>query len=59
MSQLPSLGVVAVVGAGVAGLAAARHLKTFGYDVVVLEGRVRFIYLFNCSCFVLLLFVNA
>lgn len=32
---------VAVVGAGVSGLGAARHLKHLGFDVVLLEGRDR------------------
>ncbi|KAL6769683.1 hypothetical protein ACKKBG_A31975 [Auxenochlorella protothecoides x Auxenochlorella symbiontica] len=34
-------GSVVVIGAGCAGLAAARQLRTFGYRVVVLEGRNR------------------
>jgi monoamine oxidase len=32
---------IAVVGAGVAGLAAARHLRNAGYEVMVLEARDR------------------
>lgn len=32
---------VVVVGAGVSGLAAARHLEHLGFDTVVLEGRDR------------------
>jgi len=32
---------VIVIGAGIAGLAAARRLKAFGFDVLVLEGRDR------------------
>ena len=35
------MGDVIVVGAGFAGLSAARELTTFGHDVVVLEGRDR------------------
>lgn len=42
-SQLPEAteGTVVVIGAGLAGLAAARQLLSFGYKVVVLEGRNR------------------
>ncbi|KAJ1395495.1 Winged helix-like DNA-binding domain superfamily [Sesbania bispinosa] len=42
-SQLPESteGTVVVIGAGLAGLAAARQLLSFGYKVVVLEGRNR------------------
>uniref|UniRef100_A0A8R1DF79 SWIRM domain-containing protein n=1 Tax=Caenorhabditis japonica TaxID=281687 RepID=A0A8R1DF79_CAEJA len=32
---------VAVIGAGAAGIAAASQLKSFGFDVIVLEGRER------------------
>jgi len=32
---------IAVIGAGVAGLAAARHLRALGYTVIVLEARDR------------------
>ena len=32
---------VVVVGAGMAGLTAAHHLRRWGYRVVVLEGRDR------------------
>ncbi|XP_020214682.1 lysine-specific histone demethylase 1 homolog 2 [Cajanus cajan] len=43
MSQLPepTEGTVVVIGAGLAGLAAARQLLSFGFKVVVLEGRSR------------------
>ncbi|XP_061367201.1 lysine-specific histone demethylase 1 homolog 2 [Gastrolobium bilobum] len=37
----PTEGTVVVIGAGLAGLAAARQLLSFGYKVVVLEGRNR------------------
>ncbi|XP_027354848.1 lysine-specific histone demethylase 1 homolog 2 isoform X2 [Abrus precatorius] len=42
-SMLPEAteGTVVVIGAGLAGLAAARQLLSFGYKVVVLEGRNR------------------
>ena len=40
MSQMPSLGRVVVVGGGASGLAAGRHLKTFGFEVTILEARV-------------------
>ncbi|GMT28265.1 hypothetical protein PFISCL1PPCAC_19562, partial [Pristionchus fissidentatus] len=32
---------IVIVGAGVSGLAAARQLKQFGFDVVIVEGRLR------------------
>lgn len=35
------LGKVIVIGAGIAGLAAAQQMQQFGLEVVVLEARVR------------------
>ena len=37
----PSRGTVVVIGAGLAGLACARHLTALGHPVIVLEGRHR------------------
>ncbi|XP_068643404.1 lysine-specific histone demethylase 1 homolog 1-like [Aristolochia californica] len=37
----PTLANVVIVGAGIAGLAAARHLRSLGFKVVIVEGRNR------------------
>ncbi|MCD7447256.1 hypothetical protein HAX54_026375 [Datura stramonium] len=37
----PSKGRVIIIGAGLAGLAAARQLMSFGFEAIVLEGRNR------------------
>lgn len=41
MPEEATEGSVVIVGAGLAGLAAARHLMSLGFKVVVLEGRNR------------------
>eukprot|EP00899_Mesostigma_viride_P009177 jgi/Mesvir1/18260/Mv09530-RA.2 len=41
VESMPSKGEILVIGAGLAGLAAARQLKAFGFKVKVLEGRDR------------------
>ena len=37
---LKKLGKVIVIGAGIAGLAAAQQMQQFGLEVIVLEARV-------------------
>lgn len=37
----PSNMPIVIIGAGMAGISAARHLKRFGFDVTILEGRDR------------------
>lgn len=41
MRKDPTKGTVIIIGSGLAGLAAARQLLTFGHRVVILEGRQR------------------
>lgn len=46
LQPLPSkkLGKVIVIGAGIAGLAAAQQMQQFGLEVIVLEARVTILF---------------
>lgn len=51
LQPLPTkkLGKVIVIGAGIAGLAAAQQMQQFGLEVIVLEARVRSIFVKEIS----------
>lgn len=41
------IGKVVIIGAGIAGLAAAQQMQQFGIEVIVLEARVKFFFAFE------------
>lgn len=45
-------GKVLILGAGVSGIAAARHLMFMGFDVLVIEGRVRIFIFISWEIFI-------